>query len=68
VFAICDFARVKDRKKRGVVELDFEFLGREMDAVWINWYQTAGSEHASFYALDPAPRGLYRHFCLDWRH
>jgi hypothetical protein len=58
---------VKDRKNEEWWELDFEFLGREMDAVWINWYQAGRiREHASFYALDPAPRGLYRRFCLDW--
>jgi hypothetical protein len=30
---------VKDRRTEPWWELDFEFLGGRMDAVWINWYQ-----------------------------
>jgi hypothetical protein len=46
---------VKDRRTEPWWELDFEFLGGRMDAVWINWYQ-AGKPNHGFYDLSPPPR------------
>jgi hypothetical protein len=37
-------------------ELDLEFLGREMDAVWINCLVRQDPEHASFYVGPDAAR------------
>jgi hypothetical protein len=67
MYALSHEVRGADRSTEPWWELDFEFLGRQMDSVWINWFQAGKmSEQARFYVLTPPPRGLFRQFCLGW--